>query len=84
MGCVFFMWLFALALIVGPIAAVLGYIPWWITTPDSSGLRLVFAFWYAVVGFAVFSIVRRAWREMRRLSAEPDEEWPDEPDEPDH
>jgi hypothetical protein len=65
------------AFIVGPIAVVLGYIPWWITSPHSAALRLAFAFWYAVLATGILNLLLRAWRNGRRTS-EQDVEEPDE------
>jgi hypothetical protein len=74
MGCVFLMWLLVMAFIVGPIAALLGYVPWWVTRPDSTGSALLFGAWYTALGLLLFALVRRAWREMRRRLAQPNPE----------
>jgi len=44
----------------------LGYIPWWITTPHSTALRIAFAFWYAVLATGLLNLLARAWRNGRR------------------
>jgi uncharacterized membrane protein len=67
------MWLLVMALIVGPFAALLGYVPWWIARPDSTGSAFLFGVWYVALGFVLLAFVRRAWRELRRLTA-PDPE----------
>jgi hypothetical protein len=68
------MWLFALAFFVAPLAAILGYIPWLITTPHSAATRLAFALWYAVLATGLLNFIRRAWRDNRRLAKELAEE----------
>jgi uncharacterized membrane protein len=73
-GCVFVMWLLIMALIVGPLAALLGYVPWWITRPHSTGTAVFFGVWYTALVLLLVGFVRRAWREMRRRTATPDPE----------
>jgi uncharacterized membrane protein YedE/YeeE len=68
------MWLLVIAFIVGPLAALLGYVPWWITRPDSTGSALLFGVWYTALGILLVGLVRRAWCEMRRRTTEPDPE----------
>jgi hypothetical protein len=68
------MWLLAMAFVVGPVAALLGYVPWWITRPHSTGAALLFGLWYAALGVALLAVVRRAWHVMRHRSDEPNPE----------
>jgi hypothetical protein len=68
------MWLLVMAFVIGPLAALLGYVPWWITRPHSTGSALLFGVWYTALGTLLFALVRRAWRGMRRRMLEPDSE----------
>jgi hypothetical protein len=68
------MWLLVMAFVVGPLAALLGYVPWWITRPDSTGSALLFGVWYLALGALLMGLIRRAWRQMRRHVTAPDAE----------